>query len=351
MSHRVKLTNQHNSFTVHANETILDAAIRAGVTLNYGCSSGTCGLCLTRMVSGQVEEIKPREFAVSEAQKLQGYVLACVSSPRQDCEIEAITTEQSTDIPEQTIAVKVRKLEQVSREVHRLVVQTPRTKRLRFLAGQYVKLDVQPYGSCDLSIASCPCEDRLIEFHMRITSADPVPQAIVNTLHIGDHLLLHGPYGGFVFQEQLVRPITLFAFDIGFGAIKSLLEHITAQEQDVHIRLIWMACSEGGLYLHNLCRSWTDAFDGFDYTGIILQQSLQELTAQPQQSCQMVEKHLVAAMAIEQDLSSHDIYVCAPAPAVDLFEKICASKNYNRERFFVEPVRGSYDLSCMVMDD
>ena len=351
MSHRVKLINQPSSFTVHANETILEAAIRAGVALNYGCSNGTCGLCLTRMVSGQVEEIKSREFAVSEAHKLQGYVLTCVSSPRQDCEIEAINIEQPADIPEQTIEVKVRKLEQLSREVHRLVVQTPRTKRLRFLAGQYVKLELEAYGSCALSIASCPCEDRLIEFHVRSSSADTVPQAIVNTLHIGDHMLLQGPHGGFVLQEQLLRPITLFAFDIGFAAIKSLLEHITAQEQDVNIRLIWMACSEGGLYLHNLCRAWTDALDGFAYTGIILQQSPQELIAQPQQSCQMVETHLAAAMASEHDLSSHDIYVCAPAPVVDVFAKICAGKNYNHERFFVEPVRGSYDLSCMVMDD
>ena len=351
MSYRVKLTDQPRSFEVHAHETMLDAAIRSGVVLNYGCSSGTCGLCLTRVITGQVEEIKPREFVLSEAHKLQGYVLACVTSPRQDCQIEAISSQHPADIPEQTIQVKVRKLERISREVHRLVVQTPRTKRLRFLAGQYVKLAVASHGSCHLSIASCPCEDRLIEFHMRIPSTGSAPQDFINTIHVGDHMLMTGPYGGFVFQEQLARPIILFAFDIGFGAIKSLLEHITAQERTPDIRLIWMACGEGGLYLHNLCRAWTDAFDGFEYTGIILQQSPQELTAQAKLSCQMVEKHLTAAMGVEQDLSRHDIYICSPAPAVALFEKICAQKNYNRERFFVEPVRGSYDLSCMVMDD
>lgn len=90
MSYRVKLVGSSSDFIVHSHETILEAALRAGVVLDYACSSGTCGRCLARLVSGQVEEIKPREFVVSEAQKLQGYMLTCVNSARQDCQMEAV---------------------------------------------------------------------------------------------------------------------------------------------------------------------------------------------------------------------------------------------------------------------
>jgi CDP-4-dehydro-6-deoxyglucose reductase len=351
MTKTVRLTNKQKSFCVQDHETILEAAIRAGVSLNYGCSSGTCGLCMARLIEGQVTEIRAHEFGMSEADKLQGNILTCTNTPSKDCEIEAVSSDDPSEIPVQTIEVKVRKVEQLSREVHRLTVQTPRTKRLRFLAGQYVECEIEGVGRCQLSIASCPCEDRLIEFHMRVGPNDVVANAVVNTMRKGDSMLLNGPYGGFVFQEKASRPIIMFAFDIGFAAIKSLLEHLTAQEQEFDIMLIWMACSDGGLYLHNLCRSWTDALDGFEFTGIILQQSPQVLAQHPQMSCQIVEKHLTEALREHEDLSGHDIYVCAPAPAQMLFEDICQQKNYNPQRLFAESVRGNQDLSCMVVDE
>ena len=351
MSKTVRLTSKQVAFSVQHNETILEAAIRAGVSLNYGCSSGTCGLCMARLLEGQVTEIRSHDFAIPEADKFQGNILTCVTSPSQDCVIDAMSCEDPSEIPVQTIEVKVRKVEQLSREVHRLVVQTPRTQRLRFLAGQYVELEIEGLGRCQLSIASCPCEDRLIEFHVRVAANDAVAYALVNGVRKGDSLLLYGPHGGFVFQEKTTRPIIMFAFDIGFATIKSLIEHITAQEQESDIVLIWMACSDGGLYLHNLCRSWADAFDGFKYTGIMLQQTPQALRNNPQLSCQIVEKHLHDALRDQTDLSGYDIYVCAPAPAQALFEDICQQRHYNSQRFFVESVRGNQDLSCMVTDD
>ena len=57
MTKTVRLTNKKKSFCVQDHETILEAAIRAGVSLNYGCSSGTCGLCMARLIEGQVTEI------------------------------------------------------------------------------------------------------------------------------------------------------------------------------------------------------------------------------------------------------------------------------------------------------
>jgi CDP-4-dehydro-6-deoxyglucose reductase len=42
-------------FTVNEDETILDAAERAGILLAYSCRSGTCRSCLTRVLSGCAE--------------------------------------------------------------------------------------------------------------------------------------------------------------------------------------------------------------------------------------------------------------------------------------------------------
>lgn len=348
MEHKVTLCSSKKTFMAQENETILEAAIRAGISINYGCSSGTCGLCQARLISGIAEEIKPREFVISEAEKLQGYMLTCVCAVKDDVVIDAMVANMVSDIPLQKLNVKVRKVEQLTEQVFRLIVQTPRTSRLRFLAGQYVEISLEGMGESRFSIASCPCEDRLIELHLRVSNDDPVSMQVADKMRMGDSLLLQGPFGEFVYDENANRPVILFAFDTGFAAIKSLLEHITAQEQELNIHLIWMSCGRDGLYMHNLCRSWTDAFDNFSYTGIALDESIKQLAENPQLGCATVEAHIMQAMQSHTDLSCHDVYVSAPAPATKLFENVCRKKNVLMRRFFTEPVRGNEDMSCMV---
>jgi len=253
-----------------------------------------------------------------------------------------------SDIPVQKLNVKVRKVEQLVEEVFSLVVQTPRTSRLRLLAGQYVEISLDGIGTSRFSIASCPCEDRLIELHLRVSNEDQVSKLIADKMRLGDGLILQGPFGKFIYDENANRPVILFAFDTGFAAIKSLLEHITAQEQELNIHLIWMSCGRDGLYMNNLCRSWTDAFDNFCYTGIALDESLKQLAANPHDGCATVEAHIMQAMQSHADLSCHDVYVSAPAPATKLFENVCRKKNVLMRRFFSEPVRGNEDMSCIV---
>ncbi len=348
MEHKVTLYNNKQTFMAQENETILEAAIRAGVSVNYGCSSGTCGLCKARLVSGNARDIRTREYVIPEAEKLQGQILTCVCAINDDVIIDAVVTNNVSDIPVQKLNVKVRKVQQLVEEVFRLVVQTPRTNRLRFLAGQYVEIGLEGVGTSRFSIASCPCEDRLIELHLRVSKDDPVSHLVADKMRLGDNIELQGPFGEFVYDENANRPVILFAFDTGFAAIKSLLEHITAQEQELNIHLIWMSCGRDGLYMHNLCRSWTDAFDNFSYTGVTLNESIKQLTENPLNGCAIVEAHIIQAMQDHEDLSCHDIYVSAPAPATKIFEDVCRKKNVLMRRFFSEPVRGNEDMSCMV---
>ena len=348
MEHKVTLINCNQQFVVHEKETILEAAIRAGISLGYGCSSGTCGLCKAKLVSGNVKEIRPQVFSMPESEKLQEYILTCVNTAREDLTLDALVANTAADIPLQELNVKVRKIELVAAEVYRLVVQTPRTNRLRFLAGQYIDLILHDIGKKSFAIASCPCEDRLIEFHVRVLEDDPFTKYVTSTLKVGDSVQLKGPYGDFVYDENANRPVILFAFDTGFAAIKSLVEHITAEDQELPIHLIWMSCNHDGLYMNNLCRSWGDAFDFFTYSGIALDASFKQLMVDPEQGRATVEAHLLTALQEYDNIFRHDIFVSAPQQASSIMEKICIEKNANMKRFFSEPIRGNEDMSCIV---
>lgn len=348
MEHKVTLTNCNQQFIVHETETILEAAIRAGISLSYGCSSGTCGLCKAKLLDGSVKEIKTQVFSMPESEKLQSHILTCINTACEDIVLDALIASTAADIPLQELSVKVRKIELIASEVYRLIVQTPRTNRLRFLAGQYIDLVLQDVGAESFAIASCPCEDRLIEFHVRVLNDDPFTEFIATKLKAGDTAQLKGPYGNFVYDENAKRPVILFAFDTGFAAIKSLLEHITAEDKEWPIHLIWMSCSQDGLYMNNLCRSWGDAFDFFTYTGIAFDFSFKQMLSDPERGRETVESHLREAMQAYDNICDHDIYVCAPQQASSIMEKICIEKNAIMKRFFSEPIRGNEDMSCIV---
>jgi ferredoxin len=66
---------------VTAEQTILQAALAAGVAYPHGCRSGRCGSCKSRLISGDVELGKHSRFALTEEDRANGLILACRSVP------------------------------------------------------------------------------------------------------------------------------------------------------------------------------------------------------------------------------------------------------------------------------
>jgi ferredoxin len=67
-------------FTGHADETVLAAALRAGVPLAVSCRNGTCRTCIARLVSGEVR-YRIEWPGLSAEEKREGFILPCVAHP------------------------------------------------------------------------------------------------------------------------------------------------------------------------------------------------------------------------------------------------------------------------------
>lgn len=63
------------SAALPANETVLEAAEGAGVEIPYACRAGQCGVCVVKLLKGEVTMAV--ETGLAPADKAQGYVLAC----------------------------------------------------------------------------------------------------------------------------------------------------------------------------------------------------------------------------------------------------------------------------------
>jgi ring-1,2-phenylacetyl-CoA epoxidase subunit PaaE len=74
----VTIDGRRRSFSMRMNdESVLDAATRAGLELPFSCRAGVCSTCRTKVVRGEVE--MAQNYALEEWEVEQGYVLACQS--------------------------------------------------------------------------------------------------------------------------------------------------------------------------------------------------------------------------------------------------------------------------------
>ena len=92
---RVLVRQFEETLEVPEGDTILDAALDEGWDFPFFCRGGTCGKCKSLLVSGEVD-LKPyAHFALPDAERARGYVLACRAVPLTDCEIAIADGEES----------------------------------------------------------------------------------------------------------------------------------------------------------------------------------------------------------------------------------------------------------------
>ena len=72
------MDGRRRAFPMRTNdESILDAAARAGVELPFSCKAGVCSTCRTKLVRGKVEMAE--NYALEDWELAQGFILACQS--------------------------------------------------------------------------------------------------------------------------------------------------------------------------------------------------------------------------------------------------------------------------------
>ncbi|MDP3699355.1 MAG: 2Fe-2S iron-sulfur cluster-binding protein [Hylemonella sp.] len=315
MSAQVTVRPSGHEFIVEGHDTLLQAGLRAGLKLNYGCGNGTCGMCKVRVINGQVVRTQPCDYTLSEAERAQGYTLMCVhTAGSSELTLELLEATGPQDIPQQQIVTTVRAVTQLAPGVRLLHLQTPRSHRLRFLAGQSVTLGVNRTDGSDVHalypVASCPCDDRNLHFFIERHALDPFAlQLFAEGIKPGDAVTVWGPVGDFVLADSATsRPLVFAACDAGFAPVKSLIEHALALDAAPSLSLFWLATKPDGHFLENQCRAWGEALDLFEY----------ELLAEPDISFGAAQ--LARAMRADLFDIECDFYLAGPEVFVNALQ-------------------------------
>ncbi len=83
-SHRLTIANTLQTIDCAANQTVLEAAIAAGIDYPYACATGNCGTCTSRLDVGKVTLLPRNDACLSPQQIKASQTLACRARPRSD---------------------------------------------------------------------------------------------------------------------------------------------------------------------------------------------------------------------------------------------------------------------------
>jgi len=299
MSVTVTLNPSGHTFVVEEGETILESALRSGLAPEYGCANGTCGECKARVVSGELSEIRFHDYVIGEAEKRMGYALLCSATAVQDTIIEAMEAARPEDIPMQKVRARVHGLERIREDLLIVNLRVQRGRILRFLAGQHVQLTPKGLAPKKVPVASCHCDGLNLQFHLRRDSDDAFSAHVFERLKTSDKLDVEGPWGTFTLQLDSTRPMIFFAYDTAFAPIKSIIEHAINLELPQEMHLYWCVPGDSPPYMHNYCRSLTDALDNFSYHAV----------TEVSTSAEVGAKRIIAD---HPDLRDFDIYLAGP---------------------------------------
>ena len=89
--HTVTIVNTQETFVCKEDENVLrgmERLARKGIPV--GCRNGGCGVCKVRVAAGLYDTRKMSRSVVSEAEEMQGCVLACKIFPRSDLVVEVV---------------------------------------------------------------------------------------------------------------------------------------------------------------------------------------------------------------------------------------------------------------------
>jgi ferredoxin len=76
---RLTLDGNDHSVPIAVGETLLQAALAAGIDAPHSCTEGRCGTCMSWLRNGDVSMASTR--ALSKRNLERGYILACQARP------------------------------------------------------------------------------------------------------------------------------------------------------------------------------------------------------------------------------------------------------------------------------
>ena len=264
----VTLEPSGHQFTADEHELLLDAGLRQGIALPYGCRGGSCGSCAATLLQGAIDYPEGEPMGLAPYDHDQGRVFLCQAVASSDVTFDCPQVGVEQDIEVKALPVRVEGMRRLNHDVMELTLKLPASERLRFKAGQYIDILWRGGKRRGFSLANAPYNDQYLELHIRL-----VPDGQFTT-HVFEHmkpkalLRIEGPLGSFYVREG-ERPLILMGGGTGLAPLKGMLEQMKEQGFSRPVTLYWGVRTREDLYLDALLKDWSSRHAEFTYIPVL----------------------------------------------------------------------------------
>jgi CDP-4-dehydro-6-deoxyglucose reductase len=307
MSFTVTVQPSGRRFSVERDEAILQAAIRQGVGLPYGCKDGACGSCKSRLLEGRVIHGAHQHKALSVEEEEAGFMLTCCAAAQTDLVLEARTVAGAGEIPVRKMPSRVISIARPAPDVAIVKMQLPANDPLRYRAGQYIEFLLRDGLRRSYSMANAPHtqgDKPWIELHIRHMPGGMFTDQVFGTMKEKDILRLEGPFGSFFLREDSDKPMVLLASGTGFAPIKAIVEEMRFKGIARPAVLYWGCRGKADLYLHDWAAQMAAEMPNLRYVPVL---------SEPRPEDRWTGRTGFVHQAVTADLpdlSGHQVYAC-----------------------------------------
>ena len=222
MGHRIHIDGSPLSYEQDGADTVLRAALRAGIGFPYECNSGGCGSCKFELLSGDLRLLWSEAPGLSDRDRRRGRQLACQCQAAGDL---SIRVRPGVEFAPRTLPRRRRA---------RFVGHTDLTHDLRefrfatdlpadFTPGQYASLKLDGVDAPrSYSMSNLPNGKGRWEFQIRRVPGGRATSMLFDALSPGAEIEIDGPYGLAGLREDSPRDIVCVAGGSGLAPMVSI---------------------------------------------------------------------------------------------------------------------------------
>jgi toluene monooxygenase electron transfer component len=222
MGHQIQVDGSPLSFVQDGSDTVLRAALRAGIGFPYECNAGGCGSCKFDIVSGSVSVLWPDAPGLTERDRRKGRQLACQCTAAGDLTIKVRSApEYEPRARPQRRRARLLGSTDISHDIRefRFATDSP----AEFMPGQYASLMLTGAGAPrSYSMSNLPNAQGQWDFQIRRVPDGRVTGMLFDKLAEGDEIELDGPFGLAGLREDNPRDIVCVAGGSGLAPMISI---------------------------------------------------------------------------------------------------------------------------------
>jgi CDP-4-dehydro-6-deoxyglucose reductase, E3 len=292
-------TTAGKRFSAHEGESILDAALRHGVALEYSCQTGRCSTCKAQLRGGSTTVLH-EESGLSPLERAEGWVLTCVRTANTDVVIDVEDLGDVRIFPARTLPCRVHALEHLSADVVKAVLRLPPNAEFGYHPGQYI--DVLGHGGLrrSYSIANAPAASKQIELHIRRVPGGAMSEYWFGQAKASDLLRLRGPLGTFFLRDLADQDLVFLATGTGIAPVKAMLEGLAGSAPEgrpLSIKVCWGGRLPQDLY--------------WDSRGVDLEHEFVPVLSRADEDWQGARGHVQETLlSLRPDLHRTVVYAC-----------------------------------------